>query len=113
MEQANKEDENEITKKAYEKLGISNAIIIEYLRYTYKTKLKNKDKFVYRCENRKCKAQVTLDKDNLLKILAKNKDSKIEYEVGKNIHSYNNKKENKIKEIQSEKILIDREIFLN
>lgn len=45
--------------------------------------------------------------------MAKNKDSKIEYEVGKNIHSYNNKKENKIKEIQSEKILIDREIFLN
>ena len=43
------------TQKAYEKLGIPNAIILENIRYTFKTKLKNKDNFIYRCENRKCK----------------------------------------------------------
>ena len=74
-------------KKAYEKLDIPNEIILENIRFTFKTKIKNKDNFIYRCANRKCKVQVTLDEDNLLKVLAKNKDSIINYEVGKNPHS--------------------------
>ena len=43
-------------KKAYEKLDIPNEIILENIRFTFKTKIKNKDNFIYRCTNRKCKA---------------------------------------------------------
>ena len=95
--------------KTYEKLGIKNAIIIEKNRYTYKAKFKNKDNFIYRCSNRKNKAQVTINKDKLLKLLTKNKDSNINH-IGKNPHSYDIKKENKIKEVPSEKILIEEVI---
>ena len=65
MQKTDIQSENEKAPKAYEKLGIPNAIIIENIRYTYKAQLKNKDNFIYRCSNRKCKAQVTIDKDNL------------------------------------------------
>ena len=44
-----------------------------------------------------------------MKLLTKNKDSNIN-QIGKNPHSYDIKKENKIKEVPSEKILIEEVI---
>ena len=60
--------------------------------YVYKKVLKYKIKFVYRCQNRNCDGQITNDKDNILKILSKNKDEDITYREGKNEHTCVKKK---------------------
>ena len=78
-------------KTAYEMLGIPGSLSIKGYIYTYKTELKDKYNFVYRCKNRECHAQITIDKDNILKILSKNKEEDIVYREGKNAHTCINK----------------------
>ena len=69
----------------YKKYGIPGSIIIIYFcnfilnntlldkKYIFKTGLANQKQFIYHFIHRKCKGQITIDKDNLLKILSNDK----------------------------------------
>ena len=52
----------------YKKYGIPSSIILQNKKYTFKTALANQKQFIYRCFHRKCKGQITIDKENLMKI---------------------------------------------
>ena len=65
--------------KKYEQFGVPQAITIENNKYTYKGNLKDEKIFIYHCIHRDCKAQVTLDKDIILKVLAKKANHNIQY----------------------------------
>ena len=87
MENEDKESHTTI----YKKYGIPGSIIILDKKYTFKTALANQKQFIYRCIHRKCKGQITIDKDNLLKILSYDKEAieNIQYIEGKNEHTCN------------------------
>ena len=63
------EDEKE---KKYEQYGVPQYLILEDYKYTYKTNQKDEIRFIYRWSNRSCKAQITIDKINILKLTIKN-----------------------------------------
>ena len=101
--------EQQKTKK-YEQYGVPQSITLEDFKYTYKGNLKDEKNFIYRCIHRECKAQITIDKENILKILAKNENSSIEYKEGKNKHTCENKKREEKKEVKANLILSSNEI---
>ena len=72
----------------YKKYGIPGSIIILDKKYIFKTGLANQKQFIYHFIHRKCKGQITIDKDNLLKILTNDKgtNENIQYIKGKNEH---------------------------
>ena len=94
--------------RKYEQYGVPQFITFEDFKYTYKGNLKDGKNFIYRCIHRK--AQITIDKENILKILAKNENSSIEYKEGKNKHTCENKKREEKKEIKANLILSSNEI---
>ncbi len=55
----------------YDYYGVPQSITILDKKYSFKDNLKDKKHFVYRCIHRNCKAQITIDKENLLKALMK------------------------------------------
>ena len=83
--------ENQNMKK-YEQFGVPQSITLENSKYTYKSNLKDGKNFIYRCFHKDCKAQITIDKDNILKALSNNEKYKLEYKIGKNKHSCENSK---------------------
>ena len=96
--------------KKYEQFGVPQSITIINYKYTYKGNLKDEKNCIYRCIHRDCKAQITIDNDNILNVLAKNDNLNIQYTSGKNKHSCEiNKKEEK-KEIPANLILTSNEI---
>ncbi len=51
-------------------MGVPSSLTISGYKYTFKTSKKNENEFIYRCQCRACKAQITINKDNILKILS-------------------------------------------
>ena len=69
-------------------LEIPSKIIIDNFQYSFKSELKNQQ-YSYRCYHRSFKVLITINKENLLKIMNKgNKENeKIEYNINKKEHS--------------------------
>ena len=74
MDKNKKVPEEQKKYTEYEKLGIPKSLTIKGFKYTFKTKLKDNKNFIYRCMHRKCGSQITIDKDNILKVLSNNKN---------------------------------------
>ena len=70
-------DDNNQTK--YEFYGVPQSLTIGIYKYSYKVNTKEENSFIYRCVHRNCKAQITIDKDNILKALMKKENSSIIY----------------------------------
>ena len=78
--------ENNLQTK-YEFYGVPQSITILNKKYTYKSNLKDEKNFVYRCMHRDCKAQITIDKENILKAVLQKRNDQIIYTLGKHTHS--------------------------
>lgn len=66
------------------------------IKYTFKTALERKTQYIYRSLHRKCKAQITIDKTNLLKRLSNNKEEENEsLDIKYGLHELSCKNENK------------------
>ena len=101
-------DDNNQTK--YEFYGVPQSLTIGIYKYSYKVNTKDENSFIYRCVHRNCKAQITIDKDNILKALMKKENSSIIYQEGKNPHSCQKPEVEKKKEINNNMILTSNEI---
>ena len=98
-------------EKKYEQYGVPQYLILEDFKYTYKTNLKDENSFIYRCNNRSCKAQITIDKNNILKLIIKNPKEKIEYIKGKHEHNCAPTKEKNLKtEVNVNSVLTNNEV---
>ena len=79
----------------YHYSGVPQSITILDKKYSFKDNLKDKKHFVYRCIHRNCKAQITIDKENILKALMKKDSTEFQYKIWKNSHSCTDKAEEK------------------
>ena len=90
---------NQKNQTRYEFYGVPQSLTIENNKYTYKIYLKDEKNFIYRCSHRECKAQITIDKENILKALSQNHNSTIQHKQGKNPHTCKDNEKEKNKEV--------------
>lgn len=74
----------EQNKKKYQHYGVPQSLFIEGYKYSYKTNSKDETKFIYRCNHRNSKAQIIINKENILKVIIKKGNANVEFIKGKN-----------------------------